>query len=141
MLPLTVESAFPEEAGLLAAGAFATPEDFGGEFTAFLGGIRENYDNSCAEIPISMEHPNACVEPAAGTAHGGKECDGGGGGEGGGGGGATAATCCSGWMQYSHTPATHTHKQRATVEHEVIATCCNCDLTVGVDNLLLYKYL
>ncbi len=39
MLPLTVESAFPEEAGPLAAGALATPEDFAGDLDAFLGGI------------------------------------------------------------------------------------------------------
>ncbi len=42
MLPLTVESAFPEEAGLpTAEGALATPEDFDGDLAAFLGGIRE----------------------------------------------------------------------------------------------------
>jgi hypothetical protein len=39
MLPLTLVSAFPEEAGLLVAGTFDTPDSFEGDLAAFLGGI------------------------------------------------------------------------------------------------------
>ena len=39
MLPLTDESAFPVEAGLLTADALATPADFAGDLDDFLGGI------------------------------------------------------------------------------------------------------
>lgn len=39
MLPLTLVSAFPEEAGLLAAGTLATPAGLDGDLAAFLGGM------------------------------------------------------------------------------------------------------
>ena len=42
MLPLTLESAFPEEAGFVTAGALLIPEDLDGALPAFLGGISEN---------------------------------------------------------------------------------------------------
>ena len=53
MLPLTVESAFPEEAGLQTAeGALATPEDFDGDLAAFLGGIRAKNNSPDNENPL-----------------------------------------------------------------------------------------
>jgi hypothetical protein len=39
MLPLTLVSAFPAEAGLLAAGTLATPTGLDGDLAAFLGGM------------------------------------------------------------------------------------------------------
>ncbi len=71
MLPLTVESAFPEEAGLpTAEGALATPEDFDGDLAAFLGGIREKNtptENAYPHFNRASKYLSSCgkLEPAA----------------------------------------------------------------------------
>jgi hypothetical protein len=57
MLPWTEESAFPEEARLPTADGFATPEDFAGDFDAFLGGIHTtSFKLLISQLPFTWEH-------------------------------------------------------------------------------------